>query len=246
LQRVRIALALLVVGAVGVAAPFAIAAISAGSSSSKVVTIKITAKESKFALSKRSVPKGTTVIFKVTNKGKIEHDFKVAGKKTKLLKPGQSTTLKVVFKKKGKFGYLCTVKGHAAIGMKGTFGVGVTPPVTTVHTTTTATTATTTTGTTTTTPVTCTSPTSTVNVSMTEYKFTLSQSSVPAGCIQFNIKNDGQVQHNFSLVGIKAGTIMAPGGTETWAVQLTAGPKNYTCDVPFHDSFGMNGALTVT
>jgi uncharacterized cupredoxin-like copper-binding protein len=245
LQRVRIALALLVVGAVGVAAPFAIAAISAGSSSSKVVTIKVTATEFKFVMSKRSVPKGTTVIFKVTNKGKIEHDFKIGTKKTKLLKPGQSTTLKVVFSKKGNIAYLCTVKGHAAVGMKGKFGVGVTPPkVTTTQVTTT--TATTTTGTTTTTPVTCTSPTSTVNVSMTEYKFTLDKSSVPAGCIQFTIKNDGQVQHNFSLVGVRAGTIMAPGGTETWAVQLTAGSKNYTCDVPFHDSFGMNGTLTVT
>jgi uncharacterized cupredoxin-like copper-binding protein len=250
LQRVRIALALLVVGAVGVAAPFAIAAISAGSSSSKVVTIKVTAKEFKFALSKRSVPKGTTVIFKVTNKGKIEHDFKVAGKKTKLLKPGQSATLKVVFKKKGKFGYVCTVKGHAAVGMKGTFGVGVTPPVTTVHTTTTATTATTTTGTTTTTPVSCTNPTSTVTVSMVEYAFIVNGvrngGSVPAGCIQFNIKNDGGVQHNFNLVGIKQGAQIGPGATETWAVQLTAGVKNYTCDVPFHEGFGMIGTLTVT
>jgi len=231
---------------VGVAAPFAIAAISAGSSSSKIVTIKVTATNCKFKLSRASVPTGTTVIFKVTNNGKIPHDFKINGKKTQLIPPHQTKSVKVVFKKKGKFGYLCTVKGHAAVGMKGTFGVGVTPPVTTVHTTTTATTATTTTGTTTTTPVTCTSPTSTVNVSMTEYKFTLSQSSVPAGCIQFNIKNDGQVQHNFSLIGIKAGTIIGPGATETWAVQLTAGSKNYTCDVPFHDSFGMNGALTVT
>ena len=231
----------------GVAAPFAIAAISAGSSSSKVVTIKVTATEFKFVMSKRSVPKGTTVIFKVTNKGKIQHDFKIGTKKTKLLNPGQSVTLKVVFSKKGNIAYLCTVKGHATLGMKGKFGVGVTPPVTTVHTTTTATTATTTTtGTTTTTPVTCTSPTSTVNVSMTEYKFTLDKSSVPAGCIQFTIKNDGQVQHNFSLIGVKAGTIMAPGGTETWAVQLAQGSKNYTCDVPFHDSFGMNGTLTIT
>jgi uncharacterized cupredoxin-like copper-binding protein len=245
LQRVRIGLALLVVGAVGVAAPFAIAAIGGGSTSSKTVAIKVTATEFKFALSKRSVPKGTTVIFKVTNKGKIEHDFKIGLKKTKLLKPGQSATLKVKFLKKGKIRYLCTVKGHAAVGMKGTFGVGVTPPrVTTTQTTTT--TATTTTGTTTTTPATCTSPTTTVNVSMVEYRFVLSQSSVPAGCIQFNIKNDGSVVHNFALVGIKAGNIISPGTTDTFAVQLTPGSKNYTCDVPFHDSFGMNGSLTVT
>jgi uncharacterized cupredoxin-like copper-binding protein len=244
LQRVRIAFALLVVGAAGAAAPFAIPAIGAGSSSSKTVTIKVTATEFKFVLSKRSVPKGTTVIFKVTNKGKIEHDFKVNGKKTRLLKPGQSTTLRVVFNKKGKLVYLCTVKGHAAIGMKGTFGVGVTPPpVTTVRTTTTTTT---TTATTSTTPVACTTPSATVNVSMVEYRFILDKASVAAGCIQFVIKNDGQVVHNFAIPGVKEGATLSPGGTETWAVQLTAGSKNYTCTVPFHDSFGMNGALTVT
>jgi uncharacterized cupredoxin-like copper-binding protein len=156
--------------------------------------------------------------------------------------------LKVVFKKKGKFGYLCTVKGHAAVGMKGTFGVGVTPPrVTTTQTTTTATT---TTATTTTTPVTCTSPTSTVNVSMVEYAFIVNGvrngGSVPAGCIQFNIKNDGQVVHNFNIVGVKAGALLSNGASETWNVQLTPGTKNFTCDVPFHDSFGMAGQLTVT
>jgi uncharacterized cupredoxin-like copper-binding protein len=226
-------------------APFAIAAIGAGSSASKTVTIKVTATEFKFVLSKRSVPTGTTVIFKVTNKGKIEHDFKINGKKTKLLKPGQSTTLKVVFKKKGKLGYICTVPGHAKVGMKGTFGVGVAPPKVTTTTPTTAT-STTTTTTTTTTPTACTTPSTTVNVSMVEYRFVLDKQSVPAGCVQFNIKNDGQVQHNFSLIGVRAGTIIGPGATDTWAVQLTAGSKNYTCDVPFHDSFGMNGALTVT
>jgi uncharacterized cupredoxin-like copper-binding protein len=236
--------AVLVLGAAGAAAPFAIPAIGAGSSSSKTITIKVTATEFKFALSKRSVPKGTTVIFKITNKGKIEHDFKINGKKTKLLAAGQSTTLKVVFSKKGKLGYLCTVKGHAGLGMKGTFGVGVTPPK--VTTTATTTTQTTTTSTTTTTPATCTSPTTTVAVSMVEYRFVLDKQSVPAGCIQFNIKNDGQVQHNFALVGIKAGNIIGPGATDSFAVQLTAGSKNYTCDVPFHDSFGMNGTLTVT
>jgi uncharacterized cupredoxin-like copper-binding protein len=245
LQRVRIVFALLVVGAAGAAAPFAIPAVGAGSSSSKTVTIRVTATEFKFVLSKRSVPKGTTVIFKVTNKGKIEHDFKINGKKTKLLKPGQSTTLRVVFSRKGKLGYVCTVKGHASVGMKGTFGVGVTPPrITTTQTTTTTTTATT--STTTTTAASCTTPSTTVNVSMVEYRFVLDKQSVPAGCIQFVIKNDGQVQHNFALNGIRAGTILAPGGTETWAVQLSAGGKNYTCDVPFHDSFGMNGQLSVT
>jgi uncharacterized cupredoxin-like copper-binding protein len=58
----------------------------------------------------------------VTNKGKVPHDFKIKGKKTALLSPGKSATLKVVFPK-GKFPYLCTVPGHAAAGMKGVFTV---------------------------------------------------------------------------------------------------------------------------
>ena len=252
MRRVRFALAFLVLGTVGAAAPFAIPAIGAGSSASKIVTIRVNASEFKFAFSRRSVPTGTTVVFKVTNKGKIEHDFKIAGKKTKLLAPGKSTTLRVVFRKKGKFGYLCTVKGHAAIGMKGTFAVGVKAvATTTVHTTATTTTTTSTTTTTGTTTTggggsTCTTPTTTVNVSMVEYKFNLDKTSVPAGCIQFVIKNAGQVQHNFDLISIHSGVILAPGGTETWAVQLSAGGKGYTCDVPFHESFGMTGSLTVT
>jgi uncharacterized cupredoxin-like copper-binding protein len=251
LPRVRLALALVALGTVGAAAPFAIPAIGAGSSTSsasKIITIKVSASEFKFALSRRSVPTGTTVIFKVTNKGKIQHDFKIAGKKTKLLAPagkaGSTATLKVVFKKKGRFGFLCTVKGHAAIGMKGTFSVGVKA----VTTTTTTTTSTSTTSTTTSTGggSTCTTPTTTVNVSMVEYRFDLDKSSVPAGCVQFVIKNNGQVQHNFDIVGVKAGAILSPAATETWAVQLGAGGKSFTCDVPFHESFGMTGVLTVT
>jgi uncharacterized cupredoxin-like copper-binding protein len=37
----------------------------------------------------------------VTNKGKIPHDFKIAGKKTPLLKPGKSAELTVTLKKAG-------------------------------------------------------------------------------------------------------------------------------------------------
>jgi uncharacterized cupredoxin-like copper-binding protein len=120
-------------------------------------TVKITVKASefKFGMSRRSVPAGSTVVFTVINTGKITHDFKIAGKKTAKLAPGKKATLKVVFKKKGKYPYVCTLLGHAGAGMKGTFGVGVAappPPKTTTTTpTTTTTTPTTTTPTTTTT-----------------------------------------------------------------------------------------------
>src|SRR4051794_2479701 len=97
--------------------------------------INVTASEFKFALSKKTVPRGTTVLFTVTNKGKIPHDFKINGKKTPTLKPGKKATIRVVFRTKGSIAFICTLPGHAAGGMKGKFGVGVkapvTPPVTT-------------------------------------------------------------------------------------------------------------------
>src|SRR3954452_5357525 len=108
------------------------------------VTINVTANEWSFKLSKRSVPVGSTVVFKVTNKGKIGHDFKIAGKKTKLLAPGKSQLLTVKFGKKGTFTYICSVTGHARLGMQGKFAVGVTAPAGGGTSTTTPTTPTTT------------------------------------------------------------------------------------------------------
>jgi nitrite reductase (NO-forming) len=84
-------------------------------------TVKVAASEFKFKLSTKTAHHGI-VIFKVTNKGHVKHDFKIAGKKTPLLSPGKSATLKVTLKK-GNYKYLCTVAGHAAAGMKGTFKV---------------------------------------------------------------------------------------------------------------------------
>jgi uncharacterized cupredoxin-like copper-binding protein len=87
-------------------------------SNASVAAVTVTATEFKFKLSKLSVPHGT-VVFTVANKGKIPHDFKINGKKTALIKPGKTAKLTVTFKA-GKFKYLCTVPGHAALGMKGT------------------------------------------------------------------------------------------------------------------------------
>jgi uncharacterized cupredoxin-like copper-binding protein len=90
-------------------------------SATTAVTVK--AGEFFFKLSKASITKPGTVAFTVKNVGHIAHDFKIAGKKTALIQPGKSATLKVVFTKAGKFTYLCTVPGHAANGMEGRFTV---------------------------------------------------------------------------------------------------------------------------
>jgi uncharacterized cupredoxin-like copper-binding protein len=109
----RLTLVLLVVAALVVPV--------AASAKTHATTVTVTAakpSEFRFKLSKLTVPKGV-VTFKVTNRGTLPHDFKIAGKKTPLLQPGKSKTLKVVFKKAGRYAYLCTVPGHAAAGMKG-------------------------------------------------------------------------------------------------------------------------------
>jgi uncharacterized cupredoxin-like copper-binding protein len=109
------------VGVVAVAAAvlFAVGAYG-GSSSATATTVKVTAKDTlRFVLSRKSAPHGK-VIFKVTNKGRLKHDFKIAGKKTKLLRHNQTATLTVRLKK-GKYKYVCTVDAHAQAGMRGVF-----------------------------------------------------------------------------------------------------------------------------
>ena len=84
-------------------------------------TVGVTAgkpSELKFTLLKKTILKGTGV-FKVVNKGKLSHNFKINGKKTPMIAAGKAATLRVLFTKAGKYTYLCTVPGHAAAGMKG-------------------------------------------------------------------------------------------------------------------------------
>lgn len=228
--------ALVVLAGLGVVAGVFLSASSASPTptSASRVTIRVVANEWSFKLSKRTVPAGSTVVFKVVNKGKIAHDFKIAGKKTKLLQPGKSQSLVVKFPKKGKKAYICTIKGHARLGMKGVFGVGVkAPPPTTTTTTTTVT------G-----PI---GPgNTTVTVDMVEYAFNMSTRTVPSGRVTFVIKNSGAEVHNFDLNGVHSGALLQSGGTETWTVSVPPGQYLMTCDVPFHVERGMTGAFTVT
>jgi nitrite reductase (NO-forming) len=100
---------------------FAASGVASSERAAANTKVTVAASEFKFVLSKRSAPAGT-VTFVVTNKGKVTHDFKIAGKKTPLLKPGKSATLRVTLRK-GRYPYLCTVPGHAPAGMKGAFTV---------------------------------------------------------------------------------------------------------------------------
>ncbi len=204
----------------------------------------VTATEFKFRLSKRSAPTGT-VIFTVTNKGKISHNFKIAGKKTPLLAPGHSATLRVRFSKKGRYPYRSTVFGQAAAGMKGVFSV-VAPTPTPTPTTTTAPAPQTTapyappTG-----PVGTANTTVTVVLSDNVFpgNIALSQTTMPSGKVTFVITSKCRDSCSFDLVGVKAGALLNPGEAETWTVALPAGIYDYHCDV---SPTGMKGSFTVT
>lgn len=211
----------------------------AASFSAVTTHVTVTATDTKFTLSKRSAPKGT-VIFTVINKGKIPHDFKIAQKKTPLLSPGHSATLRVTFSKPGRYPYLSTVSGQASRGMKGVFSVVAAPTPTTPlpPPTTTPIPEPTTTGT-------AGTANTTVNVDMFDDPrplFVLSQTTIPSGMVTFAIANKCLGQCSFHLNGIKAGRVLSPGESETWTVALPPGTYYYHCDI----LSSMNGSFTVT
>jgi uncharacterized cupredoxin-like copper-binding protein len=106
---------------VALAALVVAAPVAARPAAATATTVTVTMKEFKYVLSKKTVRHGK-VTFKLVNKGKVAHDFKIAGKKSKLIKPRKTGSLTVTLKA-GKRPYVCTVKGHAIAGMKGTLRV---------------------------------------------------------------------------------------------------------------------------
>lgn len=86
-------------------------------------TISVSGKEFSFRLSKKSISRPGKVTFKFKNNGTVQHDFSINGKKTRLIGPRKTASVAVTFRRKGTYRYVCTVPGHAAAGMKGTFTV---------------------------------------------------------------------------------------------------------------------------
>jgi uncharacterized cupredoxin-like copper-binding protein len=90
-------------------------------SSSTAKTIKVTSGEYFFRLNAKTVRAGR-VRFRLTNRGASGHDFKIAGRKTRVVRSGRSATISVRLRR-GTYRYLCTRRGHARAGMSGVFRV---------------------------------------------------------------------------------------------------------------------------
>ena len=113
---------IVLVAALGAVAALAVAmsALGAGvAGSATPQRATVAASEFKFVVAPKTVKKNAVITFAVTNKGTIGHDFKIGGKKSAVIAAGKKGTLKVTFKKAGRYPYLCTLPSHAAAGMKG-------------------------------------------------------------------------------------------------------------------------------
>ena len=84
--------------------------------------ITVSTHNSRYVLSAKSAPRGI-VIFKITNPASQPHDFSIYHRTSKLLRTGQSTTLRVTFRKKGHYVYKDTFDHHAQFGCRGGFKI---------------------------------------------------------------------------------------------------------------------------
>jgi FtsP/CotA-like multicopper oxidase with cupredoxin domain len=66
------------------------------------------------------------------------------------------------------------------------------------------------------------------------------------GDLTIRVRNEGQAEHNFTVEGLGATDMIAPGETATLEIpSVTSGTFAIRCDVPGHADAGMKGTLTV-
>lgn len=95
--------------------------------SNATLTVRVDELDFALAVSRRSVPAGSKVRFVVRNRGSAPHDFVIGSRKTRILGHGESQTITVRFSRTGSYRFLCSVPGHARLGMRGTLSVGKPP-----------------------------------------------------------------------------------------------------------------------
>jgi plastocyanin len=109
----RVVLASLLAAAL--AAVVVLVPVASGSSAAKYT---VTAVDFRFLKMPKTVAAGAHT-FTLVNRGQATHDLRLAGKKTRILNNGERAVLKVTLKGGKTYAFLCTVPGHAALGMKG-------------------------------------------------------------------------------------------------------------------------------
>lgn len=119
MNRIRVIIAGVAIAAVAVTGS-ALAAVQV--LAPKKFTVSATEYAYKFSAPK-TAQKNQKVVITLINKGTEVHDLKFFGvaPKSKFIPGGARTTFTVVFKRTGRFQYLCTIGEHALKGMRGVF-----------------------------------------------------------------------------------------------------------------------------
>ena len=90
------------------------------------------------------------------------------------------------------------------------------------------------------------SGTTTVQVTLSEFKVTLSPSSVPAGNVILNIHNAGSAEHNLAAKALSKRVPNIPvGGNATLDLGAISSPVELICEVAGHESSGMKATLGI-
>ena len=89
-----------------------------------------------------------------------------------------------------------------------------------------------------------------VAVQASEFAFSPSSITVPAGPTTFRITNVGQAEHEFEIFEsdrvVDEVEGLVPGLTRDLTVTLEAGAYTFVCKLAGHEEAGMKGTLTVT
>jgi uncharacterized cupredoxin-like copper-binding protein len=126
-KQIGVALAIAIVTC-GLYAAVAVASSSsskaaASPSSSAVVTKNVTVTMTDFKFRRSFVgpyKRGVKYVFKTVNKGNALHNFDIQKvKASKVIASGRTYTMAVIFKKAGRFQFICDVPRHAELGMAG-------------------------------------------------------------------------------------------------------------------------------
>lgn len=88
--------------------------------------------------------------------------------------------------------------------------------------------------------------TTTVQVTLSEFKITLSPSSVPAGNVILNIHNAGAAEHNVAAKALGKRVSNIPvGGNATLDLGAISSPIELICEIAGHESSGMKTTLGI-
>jgi plastocyanin len=85
-----------------------------------------------------------------------------------------------------------------------------------------------------------------INAVEKDFAIALDKTTIKAGSITINVKNDGPSPHNIQIKELnKATNNIDSGKTATLTVDLKPGTYTVICDIPGHEQLGMHVTLTV-